>query len=142
VTEALARSAGHLRADADALDEIAASQASQLREPGGGWRADPLASAPTAIRARILRSAAVEAGCPPGALTARHLAALADLLTRRAGQRWIDLPGGIRARLRYGKLTFAGEQEPSEPAPSPAAPGKAEPGGAGPNKAEVVVGRQ
>jgi tRNA(Ile)-lysidine synthase len=142
VAEALARSAGQLRADADALDEIAAGQASQLREPGGGWWADPLASAPAAIRARILRRAAIEAGCPAGALTARHLAALADLLTRRAGQRWIDLPGGVRARLRYGKLTFAGEPEPSEPVPGPDAPSKAEPGAAEPNKAEVVVGRQ
>jgi tRNA(Ile)-lysidine synthase len=137
VAAALARSAAQLRADADALDEIAARQAGQLREPGGGWRAGPLASTPAAIRARILRAAAIEAGCPPGALTARHLAALTGLLTRRAGQRWIDLPGGVRARLRYGKLTFAGEQEPSEPVPSPA-----EPGGAEPSKAEVAVGRQ
>jgi tRNA(Ile)-lysidine synthase len=142
VAAALARSAVQLRADADALDKIAASQASRLREPGGGWRADPLASLPAALRARILRTAAIEAGCPPGALTARHLAALAELLTRRAGQRWIDLPGGVRARLRYGKLTFAGEQQPSEPVPSPAAPSKAEPGGTEPSKAEVAVGRE
>jgi tRNA(Ile)-lysidine synthase len=142
VAEALARTAGQLRADADALDEIAASQAGQLREPGGGWLADPLASAPAAIQARILRGAAIEAGCPPGALTARHLAALADLLTRRAGQRWIDLPGGVRARLRYGKLTFAAEQQPSEPQTGEAEPGKAEPGRVEPDKAEVVVGRR
>ena len=142
VAEALARSAGQLRADADALDEIASGQASQLRDPGGGWRADPVAAAPAAIRARILRGAAIEAGCPPGALTARHLAALTELLTRRAGQRWIDLPGGVRARLRYGKLTFAGEQEPSGPVPSEAERGRAEPGGAEPDEAEVVVGRQ
>jgi tRNA(Ile)-lysidine synthase len=142
VAAALARSAAQLRADADALDEIAASQASRLREPGGGWRADPLASLPAAIRARILRTAAIEAGCPPGVLTARHLAALAELLTRRAGQRWIDLPGGVRARLRYGKLTFAGEQQPSAPVPSPAEPSKAEPGGTEPSKAEVAVGRE
>lgn len=137
VTEALARTAGQLREDADALDEIATGQARQLREPDGGWQADLLAAAPAAIRARILRGAAIEAGCPPGALTARHLAALTGLLTRRAGQRWIDLPGGVRARLRYGKLTFAGEQEACESVPSPA-----EHGGAEPNKAEVVVGRQ
>jgi tRNA(Ile)-lysidine synthase len=142
VAAALARSAAQLRADADALDEIAASQASKLREPGGDWRADPLASAPAAIQARILRAAAIEAGCPPGALTARHLAALAGLLTRRAGQRWIDLPGGVRARLRYDKLTFAGAQEPSEPVPSKAEPSEAEPSGAQPSKAEVAVGRQ
>lgn len=142
VAEALARTACQLRADADALDEIAASRASQLREPGGGWPADALAGLPAAIRVRILHGAAIEAGCPPGAFTARHLTALTDLLTRRAGQRWIDLPGGIRARLRYGKLTFAGEQETSDPAPSPAGSSKAEPGGTEPGKAEVAVGRQ
>jgi tRNA(Ile)-lysidine synthase len=147
VAEALARTAGQLRADTEALDEIAASQAGQIREPGGGWRADLLASAAPAIRARVLRSAAIEAGCPPGALTARHLEALAGLVTRPHGQRWIDLPGGIRGSLGYGKLIFTvgsrkdgpapGGPEPSEPAPS-----QAEPSGAGSNKAEVVVGRE
>ncbi|HEY6277407.1 MAG TPA: tRNA lysidine(34) synthetase TilS, partial [Streptosporangiaceae bacterium] len=152
VSEALARTAGQLRADAEALDEIAASQAGPMREPGGGWWPDLLASAPAAIRARVLRRAAIEAGCPPGALTARHLEALADLVTRRRGQRWIDLPGGVRGRLRYGKLIFTvgsepdgpapGEPGPSESGPTGPVPSQAEPSGAGSNKAEVVVGRE
>jgi tRNA(Ile)-lysidine synthase len=127
VAEALARTAGQLQADADALDEIAARQAGQLREPGGGWQADLLAAAPPAISARVLRSAAIEAGCPPGALTARHLEALAGLLARRAGQRWIDLPGGVRARLRYGKLIFTAGGRPAGPAPGEQVPSGSEP---------------
>ena len=41
------------------------------------------------------------------------------------GQRWTDLPGGVRGMLRYGKLTFAA-RENVRPGP----------------EAEVVVGRE
>ena len=54
----------------------------------------------------MLRNAAIAAGCPPGALTARHVAGLEALVTGWRGQRWTDLPGGVRARRRYGKLQF------------------------------------
>src|SRR5262249_57121218 len=39
VAQALARTAGQLRADAEALDELAAAQAPLLRDPDGGWLA-------------------------------------------------------------------------------------------------------
>jgi tRNA(Ile)-lysidine synthase len=55
----------------------------------------------------VLRDAAIAAGCPPGALTARHVAVLDALVTGWRGQRWTDLPGGIRGRRRYGKLQFS-----------------------------------
>jgi tRNA(Ile)-lysidine synthase len=105
VAAALARTAGQLRADADALDELAAAHAEQARD-GGGWRAGPLAALPAAIRARVLRQAAAEAGCPPGALSARHIQALDELITGWHGQRWTDLPGGVRGRRHCGKLLF------------------------------------
>ncbi len=107
VAQALARTAGQLRTDAEALDELAAGQVPLLRDPDGGWLAGALAAAPTAIRARVLRMAAIEAGCPPGKLTAGHVEALDELVTHWHGQRWATLPGGVRAMLRCGKLTFA-----------------------------------
>ena len=41
----------------------------------------------------MLHQAAAEAGCPRGALSARHVASLAALVTGWHGQRWADLPG-------------------------------------------------
>jgi len=151
VAQALARTAGQLRTDAEALDELAAGQVPLLRDPGGGWLAGALAAAPAAIRARVLRMAAIEAGCPPGKLTARHVHALNALVTRWHGQRWATLPGGVRAVLRYGKLTFA-VNVADAPRPSVADPGnhpvRRETGKdargkwPGPDEAEVMVGRE
>jgi tRNA(Ile)-lysidine synthase len=107
VTEALARSARQLRTDAEFLDSLATAEAQRLASPGGGLPLDALAALPQAIRSRVLRDAATAAGCPPGALTARHVAGLEALVTGWRGQQWIDLPGGIRGRRRYGKLQFS-----------------------------------
>ena len=109
VTEALARSARQLRADAEFLDSLATAEAERLAPlaPPGGLPLDALAALPQAIRSRVLRDAAIAAGCPPGALTARHIAGLEALVTGWRGQRWMDLPGGIRGRRRYGKLQFS-----------------------------------
>ena len=110
VPEALARTAAVLRADAEVLDALAAAEAGQLgglaEAKAGGWPADALARLPAAIRLRLLRSAALEAGCPAGALSQRHITSLDELVTSWHGQRWTDLPGGIRCRRRYGKLIF------------------------------------
>ena len=46
------------------------------------------------------------AGCPRGALTAGHVERIAELVTGWRGQRWVDLPGGVRARRRDGKVWF------------------------------------
>jgi len=107
VTEALARSARQLRADAEFLDSLAAAEGQRLALPGDGLPLDALAALPQAIRSRVLRDAATAAGCPPGALTARHIAGLEALVTGWRGQRWTDLPGGVRGRRRYGKLQFS-----------------------------------
>jgi tRNA(Ile)-lysidine synthase len=121
VAEALARTASQLRADAECLDELAFAESGQLRgdcsDPAGlaaGW----LRALPAAIRTRVLRDAAIMAGCPHGALTAGHVAAIEALVTDWHGQRWVDLPGGVRARRRDGKVWFTstapGESEGSE----------------------------
>src|SRR5262252_3984730 len=151
VAQALARTAGQLRSDAEALDELAASQAPLLRDPDGAWRPDALRAANTAIRTRVLRMAAIEAGCPPGKLTARHVGALDTLVTGWHGQRWTTLPGGIRAMLRYGRLIFtagAGDSHAPQPGDGPGdrlAHGGTEKdrrqGRPGPDEAEVTVGR-
>jgi tRNA(Ile)-lysidine synthase len=80
-----------------------------------------LAELAPAVRSRVLRQAALAAGCPGGSLAAGHIAALDALVTGWHGQRWADLPGVIRARRRYGKLLFskgqpagAGQPEPTE----------------------------
>jgi tRNA(Ile)-lysidine synthase len=108
VTEALARSARLLRADADFLDALAESELERIAPPGSGHSLplDALAALPEAIRSRVLRNAAMAAGCPPGVLSARHVAGLEALVTGWRGQRWTDLPGGVRAWRRYGKLQF------------------------------------
>jgi len=115
VAGALARSADQCRADAELLDGLAAAQAEQVRGADGAWDAGPLAGLPDAIRSRVLRQAAIAAGCPPGALTAGHVAALDALVSSWHGQRWADLPGGVRAVRQRGKLLFTAGH-PSEPA--------------------------
>ena len=114
VTESLARTADQLRSDADALDELAAAAAEPLI---GGWQAVPpdsprsipvvsVADLPAAIRTRLLRRAAIAAGVPAGSLTANHIAELDALVSNYRGQRWLDLPGGVRCARRYGRLHF------------------------------------
>ena len=110
VAEALARTATLLRADAEVLDALTVAEAGQLGDlaeaKAGGWPADALARLPMAIRLRLLRSAALAAGCPAGSLSQRHMTSLDELVTSWHGQRWTDLPGGVRCRRRYGKLIF------------------------------------
>jgi tRNA(Ile)-lysidine synthase len=103
VAEALARTAGQLRDDAEVLETIASSQ-----PPGDLDRmsAASLAGLPGAVRSRVLRSAALAAGCPATALTSAHVTRIEELVTDWRGQRWIDLPGGVRATRRSGQVLF------------------------------------
>jgi tRNA(Ile)-lysidine synthase len=121
IAEALARTAGHLRADADALDELAEQAGSELMT---GWPADgqdaaegpggdertlevaALAVLPGAVRARVLRRAAIAAGSPAGSLGSVHVGRMEALVTAWHGQRAADLPGGVRCQRRYGRLHF------------------------------------
>ncbi len=134
IAEALARSAAQLRADCEALDAIASGEAWRIQPavPHGSGPAahagdgpaahagdgavttvlsvadtDGLAALAPAIRTRVLRQAALLAGCPGGSLTAAHVDALDALVTGWHGQRGADLPGAIRAQRRYGKLLFS-----------------------------------
>ena len=103
VAEALARTADQLRDDAEVLEKIATAQ----RERGDALlSAASLAGLPGAVRTRVLRSAALEAGCPAGALTAGHVARIEELVIGWRGQRGVDLPGGVRAARRSGEVLF------------------------------------
>lgn len=110
VAEALARTAGMLRDDADALDDLAARAYADLEAGedgcGAAVRLEGLAELPRAVRTRVLRMAAIRAGSPPGTLAAVHVDAVDRLVTAWRGQRHVDLPGGIRAVRRSGKLLF------------------------------------
>jgi tRNA(Ile)-lysidine synthase len=98
VAGALARTAQLLRDDADALDAWAAT----VCDPDVG----ALAALPRAVRTRVLRRLAIEAGGSPGALAATHVREMDRLVTAWHGQRHVDLPGGVRVFRRYGKLLF------------------------------------
>jgi tRNA(Ile)-lysidine synthase len=104
VAKALARTATQLRADADVLDGMTERQS--VGSPA--LTTADLAELPDAIRSRVLRSAAVAAGCPPGALTSAHVRRVDELVTNWHGQRWVDLPGGVRAARRDGQVLFSG----------------------------------
>ncbi len=125
ITEALARTADRLRADADALDALTDEAARRLVPGWGGTAADgtvagrgdgrmadvtlevaALAALPAAIRTRLLRRAAIAAGAPAGSLSSMHVTQLDALVTSWRGQRWSDLPGGIRCQRQYGRLHF------------------------------------
>jgi tRNA(Ile)-lysidine synthase len=109
VAAALARTAALLRADADALDALAAATDCSVtddRAPGGGLDCAALAAQPSAIRTRILRSAAIAAGCPAGALSAGHVDSVDALVTGWRGQQGVDLPGRVHASRTCGILSF------------------------------------
>jgi len=103
IAEALARTAGQLRDDAEVLEEIAAAERVRADAP---LTTGSLAALPAAVRTRVLRAAALAAGCPAGALTAAHVARVEELVTGWRGQRGVDLPGGIRAARRSGAVVF------------------------------------
>jgi tRNA(Ile)-lysidine synthase len=103
VTEALARTADQLRDDAEVLEKIASSR--RTADPDL-MSAAALAELPGAVRSRVLRSAALAAGCPATALTSAHVTRIEELVTDWRGQRWIDLPGGVRATRRSGQVHF------------------------------------
>jgi tRNA(Ile)-lysidine synthase len=104
IAEALARTAAQLRSDAEVLDNLS----TERFQSSAPLHASVLGGLPDAIRTRVLRSAAVAAGCPPGVLSARHVHQIDELVTSWHGQRWVDLPGGVRAARRDGEIVFAG----------------------------------
>ena len=102
---ALARSADLLREDADALDELAAQARDEMEQ--GPVETAVLLALPRAVRTRVWRLLALEAGCPPGSLFAVHVDALDTLLTGWRGQGPVDLPGHVQGRRSGGRVFVA-----------------------------------
>jgi tRNA(Ile)-lysidine synthase len=98
IAESLARTAGLLRADADALDDWAKTVDSLA--------VADLIALPDAVRARVLRAAAITAGAPAGSLAAVHVRELDRLVTDWHGQQPVSLPGGLVAARQCDRLVF------------------------------------
>jgi len=113
VAAALARTAQQLRADADCLDDLADHHYDRLRaEPAhppaaAGLPVADLEQLPAAIRTRLLRRLALDAGAPPAELFHEHVLALEALVTAWRGQKWVDLPGHLRGVRREGRIEVA-----------------------------------
>lgn len=106
VVDALARTATAARHDSDVLDGLAADLRVAATDPGG-LRVDVLVATPPALRRRVLRQAALEAGCPAGDLFVVHVDAVDRLLTDWHGQGPLDLPGNVLAWRSGGLLCHA-----------------------------------
>jgi tRNA(Ile)-lysidine synthase len=106
VADALARTARLARQDADALDVLAEEAWSTAAAPDGDLSVDVLAGLLPALRSRVLRRAALVAGCPATELTAGHVEALDALIGAWRGQREVHLPGRVVARRTGGALTL------------------------------------
>ncbi|MFF3288948.1 tRNA lysidine(34) synthetase TilS [Streptomyces sp. NPDC003023] len=106
VVEALARTAQLSRDDADALDSWAADADASVRDDSGMLDCAKLHVLPPAVRRRVLRRAAIEAGAPAGSLFARHVEEVDRLITGWRGQQAINLPGRVQARRQGGRLVI------------------------------------
>ncbi len=105
VAEALARTADQLRADTSLLDELAAEVVDPCDVP-------LLAGLPAALRSRVLRRAALEAGADGSRLAAVHVGELDRLITDWHGQDKVELPGRISASRVGDALHFGQSRHP------------------------------
>lgn len=112
VIEALARTAQLSRDDADALDTwtdgaehtVRAQSAAVATGVVSELDTARLYALPPAVRRRVLRRAAIEAGAPAGSLFARHIEEMDRLITAWRGQRALNLPGRVEAVRQGGRL--------------------------------------
>lgn len=119
VTTALARTADQLRDDTELLDAFADEVMTRVATPDG-LSVELLAPQHPALRRRVLRAAAVSAGAIASELFHEHVAAMDALLTDWRGQKWIDLPGHLRAVRRDGRIVL--ERAPAPGGGSPPRP--------------------
>jgi tRNA(Ile)-lysidine synthase len=102
----LARSARLAAQDVAVFDDLTQEALAAARK-SGGLSAVALTTQAPAVRSRVLREWALSLGCPPSALSHRHIDALDALVTAWRGQGPTDLPGGIRVVRTMGMLRRA-----------------------------------
>lgn len=105
VAAALARTADHLRDDADLLDDLADEAVAALGP--GPWQVAALATIARPVRTRVWRRLLVAAGSPAGQLGARHTDACDRLLTAWHGQGPVHAPGDLRVSRSGGRVSIA-----------------------------------
>ncbi len=112
---ALARSADLLREDADYLETLAVRARADLPDADGhpGVDLDALAALPRAIRTRVWRLLAAEAGAPLADVSAAHVESLDALLTSWHGQGPLHVPGGIAVARDQGTIRFTPLRDPA-----------------------------
>jgi tRNA(Ile)-lysidine synthase len=101
IAETLARTADQLRDDADLIDDLTDDWLARHDEP---LDAALLAGTPSAVRRRVLHRAILGAGAPASEVTREHVLSVDALVTDWHGQRWIDLPGHLRAERSGGTI--------------------------------------
>ncbi len=117
VAATLARTADLLRADTEYLDAVAdaalvSALASDLASDGDqvALSVTALEQLPDAIRSRVLRLAAVQAGAVPAQLFHTHVLAIDRLVSDWHGQKWVELPGHVRASRSKDVLSFSRDE--------------------------------
>ena len=105
VAATLARTADQLREDSSTLDAIAAQRLPGLR-CDDGLDTTGVAAEPSGVLLRVLRLAALEAGCPASELFRVHVLAMADLLRASGTARQVQLPGHVTAYREGNLLRF------------------------------------
>lgn len=108
VVSSLAKSAKLLRQDDDALSAIATQVLASIRFAGSQSIIDAVALGQQhiAVRSRVLKFAACDAGAEAGSLSMVHVESMDALITNWHGQKHVELPGGLRVSRKYGNLVF------------------------------------
>lgn len=106
---ALARTADGLREDMEYLDVLADQELARVRHGKTILMAPSVQALVPAIRRRVLRLAALEAGAIDAELFRDHVLSVEALVTDWRGQKWVDLPGHVRA-WREGPMLHFGTQ--------------------------------
>lgn len=105
IAAALARTADSLREDVSALDRMAEFELQQLRV-GEGLNTSSLETFDGALKSRVIRLAAIEAGASASELTRDHVMAVAAIVYGGRDARQIQLPGHITAYREGDLLLF------------------------------------
>ncbi|WP_323791938.1 tRNA lysidine(34) synthetase TilS [Nocardioides sp.] len=115
VAETLARTAEQLRPDMELLDSLAEAALVE-HDHDGSFDVRALETLAQPVRTRLLRLAALRAGCPPSELFAVHVDALEEQVWNRDKlPRTIQLPGHVSAVRSGDHLRFG----PTDPAVGP-----------------------